>query len=228
MNQANFEILIPTCGRVELLEKCLQSISRTLSPNPDFSVRVLDNNIDSALSDSVKHATSRTDARFQYTRVSSPGLTAARHHELLASSASVFCYVDDDVLFTEKWYQSTRSAFSNLSVAIAGGPSLPVFTESIPLWFWDFFQPTPFGGWCCPWLSLLDIGEDVDDINPNLIWGLNFAIRREVILECGGFHIDLVPKQFMRWQGDGETGLTMKLKAKGYKAVYRQDSLLYS
>jgi len=163
----------------------------------------------------------------EYSYCPSPGLSSARHHLLKTLDSDIFCYVDDDVKFSASWLDSVTSAFRDSSVAIAGGPSIPDFQGSIPAWFWDFFQPTPYGGWACPWLSLLDIGHDVDNINPNWIWGLNFAIRREALLDCGGFHVDLVPKQYMRWQGDGETGLTTKFAAKGYKAVYRQNSLLF-
>ena len=79
----------------------------------------------------------------------------------------------------------------------------------------------------CPWLSLLDIGKDTANINPDFIWGLNFSIRRQVVVDCNGFHPDLVPTELQRWQGDGETGLTKKVRSLGYRADYLQDAGLY-
>lgn len=226
MSNASLAVIIPTAGRSTQLLDCLVSLNQTCLGYPKTRALVVDNNSDKELVKFVRQTVDNFPF-VDYVHCPRPGLSSARHHALEILSSDVFCYVDDDVRFSRSWLESIRSAFDDDNIAIAGGPSIPDFQGSIPPWFWDFLQPTPFGGWCCTWLSLLDIGEDIDNINPNWIWGLNFAIRREAILECGGFHIDLVPKQYMRWQGDGETGLTIKLAAQGYKAVYRQDSLLF-
>lgn len=219
-------IIIPTAGRSIELENCLFSLRNHSPYKEDISIHVIDNNVNLSYSNRVKEICS-SYPEFQYSRCLRPGLTSARHMGLEATNSEILCFVDDDVIFSEGWIDSVLDVFQDPSTALAGGPTVPRFSGSVPPWLWEFFHPSAYGGWCCPWLSLLDIGRDINSINPNLIWGLNFAIRRDVLLECGGFHIDLVPKQYMRWQGDGETGLTMKLAAKGYNAAYRQDSLLF-
>ncbi len=225
MPNTSTAIIIPSAGRTTHLEKCLNSLDEIRKSISIFPVFVVDNNLDNSMSEKLKLICSRHPDT-TYTFCAKPGLSSARHHILGLSSAEVLCFVDDDVIFTHEWFYSIYSTFQDNSISLAGGPSVPCFESSIPSWLWDFFQPTPYGGWACPWLSLLDIGSDIDDIHPNWIWGLNFSIRRNILLECGGFHVDLVPKQLMRWQGDGETGLTMKIASKGHKAVYRQNSLL--
>lgn len=222
----SFAIIIPTAGRLAQLKLCLASLDQAWLSDPRVRVLVIDNNCERDLANSVRDTVKQFPG-VEYEHCSRPGLSSARHHALRLLDSDVLCYVDDDVLFSETWLESTRSAFMNSDIALAGGPTIPDFQGSIPSWFWDFLENTPYGGWCCPWLSLLDIGEDVNDIHPNWIWGLNFSIRRKALLDCGGFHIDLVPKQYMRWQGDGETGLTIKLAARGYKAAYHQTSLLF-
>lgn len=77
------------------------------------------------------------------------------------------------------------------------------------------------------WLSLLDIGKDVQNIHPNYIFGLNFSIRKSTMLEMRGFHPDNVPSVFQMWQGDGETGLTMKILRAGRRADYIQKAKLF-
>jgi GT2 family glycosyltransferase len=226
MKSSSLAVVIPTSGRSQQLFECLASLDRNFIDSSRVRAIVVDNNSDEHLIRSVKNIT-RGFPRVQYVHCASPGLSSARHHALKCLDSDVICYVDDDVQFSASWLESMMQAFADNDVAIAGGPSIPDFQGSVPAWFWDFVSPTPYGGWCCTWLSLLDIGQDVANVNPNWIWGLNLAIRREVLLDCDGFHIDLVPKQFIRWQGDGETGLTMKLAAKGFKSVYRQDSLLF-
>jgi glycosyltransferase involved in cell wall biosynthesis len=223
----SFAVCVPTCGRVESLKACIDSIATQIRANSDFEVILIDNNFDKSFSDRVQAVCESYAEIVRYAREERPGLSSARHAALEQSDANIICYVDDDVIFTPDWFGSIREAFSTPDVAISGGPTIPRFEGSVPSWFWDFMYPTPYGGWSNGWLSLLDIGRDIDDIHPNWIWGLNFAIRRDVLLDCGGFHVDLVPRKFMRWQGDGETGLTIKLAEKGYRAVYRQASLLY-
>ena len=52
------------------------------------------------------------------------------------------------------------------------------------------------------------------------IWGLNFSIRRNALFDAGGFHPDWIPKPLQRFQGDGETGLSLKAIQAGLKALY--------
>jgi GT2 family glycosyltransferase len=135
-------------------------------------------------------------------------------------------FIDDDVEVASGWLASIQRGFSDANVAMVGGPSIPKFTGSVPAWFWGFLSRPGIGGWMCGWLSLLDIGRDVPDIDPSYIWGLNFSIRRPVLEKCGGFNPDLVPAQYQRWQGDGETGLANKVRSAGLRAVYMQDAML--
>ena len=226
MNELSIAIIIPTAGRSAELEGCLSSLMETNYRQFNISILVIDNNTEPSLSGAIQGICAKFPECI-YLQCLRPGLTSARHMGLDESNADILCFVDDDVVFSRGWLESIYSTFREPSIALAGGPTIPHFSGSVPQWFWNFLQPSTYGGWCCTWLSLLDIGHDIDDINPNWVWGLNFAIRRKALLECGGFHIDLVPRQYMRWQGDGETGLTMKFAAKGYKAVYRQQSFLF-
>src|SRR5262249_15823903 len=75
--------------------------------------------------------------------------------------------------------------------------------------------------------SLLELGGNTIEIHPNYIWGLNFAIRRRALFDLGGFHPDCVPDALQHFQGDGETGLTMKALAQGYKAVFTPGAMVY-
>jgi hypothetical protein len=56
-----------------------------------------------------------------------------------------------------------------------------------------------------------------------MVWGLNFAVRAEVLRNCGGFHPDCIPRALQRYQGDGETGLSFRIKEEGLGAVYHPD-----
>lgn len=219
-------IVIPTAGRPVAIKAAIQSLLRISPERHKAEIIVVDNNTSQDLSDDLKAYCNTLENRVRYVREPSPGLSAARHRGAAEAQGELLTFIDDDVEVSDIWLPAIQKAFANPDVAMVGGPSIPKFTGSIPAWFWDYMGPTPYGGWMCEWLSLLDIGQDVPNINPNFIWGLNFSIRKQVMEACGGFHPDLVPAHLQRWQGDGESGLTMKTQAAGYRADYLQDALL--
>lgn len=220
-------IIIPTAGRPVAIKKAVQSLLEQELLARDAELIVVDNNTDKQLATDLATFCKEWGDKLRYVREPSPGLGAARHRGVAESNGEWLTFLDDDVEVSDTWLPALHRAFGESAVVMVGGPSIPKFTASIPAWFWDFMSPTPYGGWMNPWLSLLDIGHDVENIDPNYIWGLNFSIRRKVLFELGGFHPDLVPKQLQRWQGDGETGLTMKVKKEGLRADYVQDALLH-
>ena len=220
-------IIIPTAGRPIAIKSALQSLLDISLERYSAEVIVVDNNTSEELSSDLKKYIMNLNENVKYIREASPGLTAARHRGAYEAKGELLTFIDDDVYVSEKWLPSIQNTFLNSEIAMVGGPSIPKFTSSIPPWFWDYVTQTPYGGWMCDWLSLLDIGEDVCNVDPNYIWGLNFSIRKTVLESCGGFHIDLIPAKYQRWQGDGETGLTKKVMAAGYRADYKKNAFLY-
>jgi hypothetical protein len=108
-----------------------------------------------------------------------------------------------------------------------GARNLPKFEVEPPAWLESFCDATCDGGRSCGWLSLHDLGESELEIDPNYVWGLNFAIRKRALRDLGGFHPDCVPQELQRFQGEGETGLTMKARSYGYRAVYQPRATIY-
>src|SRR4029077_15714003 len=105
-------------------------------------------------------------------------------------------------------------------VALVGGPSLPEYEVEPPEWLESLWHYDADGRRTLGALSLIDSGPAIRPEDPIYIWGLNFSIRREVFVKCGGFHPDTVPAPLQRYQGDGETGLSLKLKAAGFRTLY--------
>ena len=219
-------IIIPTAGRPLAIRDAIESVLAQDLAAAEAELIVVDNNIDDQLSSDLADYCAQWRGRLRYVREPSPGLSAARHRGAAEAYGDLLTYLDDDVVVSATWLGAIQQAFADPAVAMVGGPSIPKFTCSVPDWFWGYMQPTPYGGWMNGWLSLIDVGKDVPDFDPNLIWGLNFSIRKQVLYDCGGFHPDLVPAHLQRWQGDGETGLTMKVQGAGLRATYRHDALL--
>lgn len=223
----NLSVIIPTAGRPAALETALHSLLALSPARHDAEILVVDNNTDDALSEALRERCARLDGAVRYVREPSPGLTAARHRGIREARGDLLSFVDDDVEVSAGWLLAVQAGFRDPAVGVLGGPSVPRFTGSVPNWFWGFLARPPYGGWMCPWLSLIDVGRDVRGISPLYLWGLNFSIRRPILERCGGFHPDLVPAHLQRWQGDGETGLARNVAAAGIRCDYLHDALVF-
>lgn len=153
-----------------------------------------------------------------YVREPAFGATAARHAGVRAASGDIFVFIDDDVHVQPGWLDAILDVFTDPQVGIVGGPSLPRYEVTPPVWL-DAFWETAYSGRYCGWLSLSDLGSQSFDVDPYYVWTLNFAIRRATFLALGGLHPDLIPGAPL-WQGDGETGLAYKARAASIKAMY--------
>ena len=221
-------IIIPTSGqRFDDLTDAIKSILSLNLENYNSELIIVCNTLrDELIRDLTKHFTKQNKC-LRFIHEPSPGLTAARHSGVKESRGNLLTFLDDDVEVSLKWLRAIQFGFDDEKVAMVGGPSIPKFTGSIPAWFWSFMTTTPYGGYMNTFLSLIDIGQNVENIDPIYIFGLNFSIRKKIFYNCGGFHPDLVPLELMKWQGDGETGLSIKIRAAGLRADYLQEALLY-
>jgi hypothetical protein len=59
-------------------------------------------------------------------------------------------------------------------------------------------------------LSLIE-SDFTTNMNPRLVFGCNFIIRKSALKKIGGFHPDSLPEQFLSFRGDGETHVSNKI-----------------
>jgi glucosyl-dolichyl phosphate glucuronosyltransferase len=219
----HISIIVPTVNRASLLARSLNSIAQTVAANSDVEVLIVDNgSTDETASVCGEIAQSHPRICWRYFRDDMPGLLSGRHRGAKEARGEILAYLDDDVLLAPTWLQGLKEAFDDPKVVLVGGPSLAQYDVKPPPWldalWWEFE-----GGRMCASLSLIELGMASKPNDPCLVWGLNFSIRKDVFYECGGFHPDCLPKALQRYQGDGETGLSLKIKAKGLSALYHPD-----
>lgn len=228
MNQKVFHsIIIPTAGKSTLLALTVDSVLNQIKNRSGVEILLVDNNYDVEISEFAFALSQKYGHRVIYIREKSPGLTAARHTGARSAVGEIISFIDDDILMSDSWLDAVQDTFSKPEVNLTGGPTVPLVESDLPLWIRQMFTETPWGGTMLTWLSLLDIGKDVENIHPNYVFGLNFSIRKSVLMQLGGFHPDNMPLAYQMWQGDGETGLTMKFLKAGMRADYVQSAKLF-
>lgn len=221
LRKIEYSIIIPTYDKAENLEKCLSSIEKLYEPKKGWEVLVINNAPTENTRNIIEHYKSRIKNLY-YHYTSKPGLMMGRHLGCKFSKGSILCFIDDDSLVTKGWLRGIEKAFSYSKVVLVGGPNLPEYEAEPPKWLHSFWESNEYGR-SNGYLSLVDFGEKINEISPLYIWGCNFAIRKDIFLEIGGSHPDSMPKELQRFQGDGETAVSIKLIRLGYNALYHPD-----
>jgi glycosyltransferase involved in cell wall biosynthesis len=219
-------IIIPTLNRAKELEKLLISIERNVVDSCDFEVIIVDN----GSTDQTKSVFEDFEGKIKnlkYIYDAEPGLLTGRHAGINEAKSEILAFLDDDVDLNNGYIQNLKNLFeTHKDVHFATGPCLPDYEIEQPDWLTNFWSENENGKFC-GWLSLLDFGNSEKYIDPNFVWGLNFCCRKSSIVKLGGFHPDCIPQRIQQYQGDGETGLTMKAVASGLKAIYSPGLLLH-
>jgi len=213
-----YSVIIPTLNHSSKLNQCLFYLSE-LSFKPDlFEVLVIDNgSTDDTKEVSLSYNDKIRNLRYIFCR--SPGLMAARHMGCDKAKGKILCYLDDDSLVDKSWLQGISDAFCDEEVAIAGGPCIPEYEVMPPNWVEYFWSLTEYGK-VNGFLSLIDFGDKMLNINPIYIFGCNYSIRKKILLDYGGTNPDYMPEKYSQFLGDGESGLSMKIADSKYKTIY--------
>lgn len=211
-------VIIPTINRSSLLEKTLDSITRQTLANKHYEVIVVDNgSIDSTANVCERYMSKLPGFRRIFD--SRPGLHVGRHIGLNNAKGNILVYGDDDIEAFPTWLEGIYESFLEPEIVLVGGKIIPKY-ETVPPQFLTDLWTNNGQGKMLSWLSLLNCGDKVRTISPYLVWGCNFSIRKNVLLEIGGFHPDGMPQELIKYRGDGETTISREIERLGYKVIY--------
>ncbi len=119
-------VVVATCGRPELLRRCLDSILR--SDYPDFDVLVVDNTTGGAESLEV---VAEYGPEVRWVREPRPGLANAHNRALAESIGSIVAFTDDDVVVDPAWIRNLVGGFdAAANVACVTGMIFPLELET--------------------------------------------------------------------------------------------------
>ena len=213
-------LIIPTYNRAGVLKRALNSaLSLAFQP---YEIVVVDNGSMDATPAVVKNLQKTGGGcTLKYVREERIGLHNARHAGVWASKGDVLVFTDDDATFAPGWLRAYADAFdAHPEMVAAGGPVRPVWETPPPKWLLQFMGDAKTFG-------ILSLMEPYDSfrLDPTgMVFGVNMAIRRNVLLELGGFNPDSFGDA---WLGDGETGLVYKIWEHKMLIGYVPEALVY-
>jgi glucosyl-dolichyl phosphate glucuronosyltransferase len=212
-------VIIPTRNRPVFLRRALLALSRQTLVQDLFEVIVVDNGSAGEAAEVTRdfHGILRN---LRYRVESSPGLHNARHAGMWEGESNILAYIDDDSEAGPEWLAALVQAFDDPDVALVGGNNYPCFEVDPPEWLLLWWQRPVCNGRALGYLSILDFGEGTFEIDPAFIWGCNFAVRKKVLVNTGGFHPDAFPREMLRFRGNGETHVSDTIRVSGFRTVF--------
>ncbi len=215
-------VIIPTKNRANMLERALKSITNQSLSQDYFEVIVVDNgSIDNTRAVVESFLGKIKNLRYFY--AGAPGLHVGRHMGLKKAIADITVFCDDDIEAFPTWLEGICESFEREDVVLVGGKVLPKFESFPPDWLIRMWEKSKL----IAYLSVIDLGGEVKYINPYYVFGCNFAIRKKILLEAGGFHPDGMPAELIKYRGDGETYVSDFIRKKGYKTLYNPKASVF-
>lgn len=214
-------IIIPTHNNAEVLERALDAVGRAGHGNSQWECIVVDNSDDDQKrgTESLVRGFGRECVRYEPMRPL--GLMEARHRGASVAQGEIISFIDDDSIVGPRWVEGVCAAFAQEAVLV-GGPIRPIYETEPPRWLDDLSVKTPDGSYL-GYLSLMDFGTKARALPTTLVWGCNYSVRRDLFYRVGGSHPDFVPEPWKRYEGDGETALSIRIAAAGHEALYHPD-----
>lgn len=219
-------VVIPTRNRADLLNFALESIVlQTFSPN-EFEVIIIDNGSTDSTKEIVEaFKSSIQNIRYFYDATS--GLHVGRHRGLKEAQAEILVYADDDIEALPTWLEGVWESFQDTDIVLVGGKNLPKWETEPPYWIYEMWMDINQYGHSLGYLSILDFGDKVIEIDPGFVWGCNFSIRKKVLIDAKGFHPDGFPQDMIKYRGDGESYISEYIRKYNYKTIYNPKASVY-
>lgn len=205
MKKIYFSVVIPTYNRGKYLKDTLEALCNQDNPGCTYEVIPVDNNSTDETAELIEGFAKRSPIPIIYTIESRAGSAYARNTGFKQARGEIIGLIDDDIIVGRTWVREMTTAFRDSGVGAVGGKiNLEWINGSPPHWFAPYQE----------WLGVLDYG----DVKRTLNYGEhinagNYAIRKEVLFEAGGYPPCDAPGD--KLIGDGECGLNFSVWHQG-------------
>jgi GT2 family glycosyltransferase len=221
-------VILPTCNRTELLERCLLSILASNYPASQYEIIVADNAPQNRATYELITRMSGTTPQLRYIAAEIAGSGYARECGLKAAKGEIVVFADDDVVVDQHWLPEIVKAFSvGAKVACVTGLIIPMELETPAQTLLEQYGGYAKGFEQC----LYDMGAN-KPTNPLFPFsagmfgsGANMAFKREILNQLGGFDPSLgagVPSS-----GGEDIDTFFRAIIKGYTLVYVPSAIVH-
>jgi glycosyltransferase involved in cell wall biosynthesis len=177
-------VVICTYNRCDQLGKALTAVL-SQAPGVAYEVIVVDNNSSDATREVVA-AKLDNSSNHRYLFEARQGLQFARNTGLMAASAPIVAFTDDDVYVGPEWVATLKRVFDeHPDVDMIGGRVRPIWPRDVPSWI----TPRQLGPFALGERGDVPIRVSAANAAPCLV-GANFAFRRTVFDRIGPFDPD--------------------------------------
>jgi GT2 family glycosyltransferase len=123
-------VVVPTCGRLDLLDRCLDALTRQTLPGPNYEVIIVDDEPSHNTLHLVAGWRARTvdrGPRLVYVSNAGPhGPAAARNRGWRTAQSPIIAFTDDDTVPSPAWLASGLAAFADGVDALCGRIEMPL------------------------------------------------------------------------------------------------------
>lgn len=201
-------IIICSRNRIQSLLETLDSILvMDVPPDTDWEAVVVDNASHDNTAQQVRDWATRTDAAIVVLEEPQPGKAFALNRGVSEASGELLLFTDDDALIDRAWLRSTLRAFAESGAECVGGRVLPYWLGSRPRWLTDDYLNV---------LAMLDLGPEPRELATGMLYGVNYAFRRDVLARLGNFDTKLCG----RGAGNEDAEMIGRLRASGGRVYY--------
>lgn len=203
---AQFSVAICTRNGGTRLRENLPHFEKIADGN--FELIIIDDGSTDSIREVVAEFQKATTLTVQLYSQEPSGLSAARNHAAQVARGEFIVYIDDDARPHPLWLHSLREAFArNPQAAAAGGPNLPPAPAS---------RQSAIVTACPGNASHILFTDTTAEHLP----GCNFALRRQVLLDLGGFDV--------RYHAAGDdVDLCWRLLDAGYELAFHAAACVF-
>lgn len=212
-------IIIPSYNRDKMLGITLESFINQDFPRDRYEIIVADNHSTDDTKAVVLEWQKKSPVAIKYIYEERQGVHFARNSAAKQANGEILYFTDDDMIAEPDLLSELVKVFKiDPRVGTATGRVLPKWEIQPPDWILQLC----YNGWLSIFDSLGD-GTYIDETDFG-VYSCHQAIRREALFKAGGFNPE---STYTDYVGDGETGLSIKLKDIGYKFGYNGKSVIH-
>jgi len=207
-------IIICTYNRSASLIDTLRSIREMrVREGIDWEVLVVDNNSTDDTAEKVEEFAKDCHIAVRYHFEPKQGKANALNRGISNARGEILVFTDDDALVDRHWLGFIVDTFNDLTPDCVGGKVLPLWLGARPDWLTDRLLNV---------LAVLDFGDDTYELNKEkdeMLYGVNFAFKRDFFLRHGTFNVDLCS----RGAGNEDHEIFERLKRMKGRAIYHPE-----